>query len=76
MAEVTENAVQTITFNGVEYKVDEISDKAKYIINQITDLQQQGVQTRARLDQIEVANKGFTELLGVELEAPQGEIVE
>ena len=76
MAEVTENAVQTITFNGVEYKVDEISDKAKYIINQITDLQQQGAQTRARLDQIEVANKGFTELLGVELEAPQGEIVE
>ena len=76
MTEVTENAVQTITFNGVEYKVDEISDKAKYIINQITDLQQQGVQTRARLDQIEVANKGFTELLGVELEAPQGEIVE
>ena len=76
MTEVTENAVQTITFNGVEYKVDEISDKAKYIINQITDLQQQGAQTRARLDQIEVANKGFTELLGVELEAPQGEIVE
>lgn len=76
MAEVTENAVQTITFNGVEYKVDEISDKAKYIINQITDLQQQGAQTRARLDQIEVANKGFTELLGVELEAPlEGEVV-
>ena len=73
---MTENEVKTITFNGVEYKVDEISDKAKYIINQITDLQQQGVQTRARLDQIEVANKGFTELLGVELEAPQGEIVE
>ena len=73
---MTENEVKTITFNGVEYKVDEISDKAKYIINQITDLQQQGIQTRARLDQIEVANKGFTELLGVELEAPQGEIVE
>ena len=73
---MAENEVKTITFNGVEYKVDEISDKAKYIINQITDLQQQGVQTRARLDQIEVANKGFTELLRVELEAPQGEIVE
>ena len=73
---MAENEVKTIPFNGVEYKVDEISDKAKYIINQITDLQQQGVQTRARLDQIEVANKGFTELLGVELEAPQGEIVE
>ena len=73
---MAENEVKTITFNGVEYKVDEISDKAKYIINQITDLQQQGIQTRARLDQIEVANKGFTELLGVELEAPQGEIVE
>ena len=73
---MAENEVKTITFNGVEYKVDEISDKAKYIINQITDLQQQGVQTRARLDQIEVANKGFTELLGAELEAPlEGEVV-
>jgi len=77
MAEVTENAVQTITFNDKEYKVDELSEKAKYIISQISDLQQQGSQSRARLDQIEVATRGFTDLLGKELEAPlEGEVVE
>lgn len=60
--------VKTITFNDKQYDIDSISDKAKYFINQIQDLNTQGVQTRARLDQIEVAAKAFTDMLRIELE--------
>jgi hypothetical protein len=68
--------VKTINFNGTEYNVEDLSDKAKYFIGQLNDLQLQGQQTRARLDQIEVASRGFTDLLGQELEKPEeGEVV-
>jgi hypothetical protein len=67
MTEVTENEVQTITMNDKEYKVDEISDKAKYLVSQVQDMQAQANQTRARLDQIEVGIQGFTVLLQQEL---------
>jgi len=78
MTEVTENEVQTITMNEVEYKVDEISEKAKYLVSQVQDMQTQANQSRARLDQIEVGIRGFTGLLQEELENPaseEGEVV-
>ena len=73
MTEVTENEVQTITMNEVEYKVDEISEKAKYLVSQVQDMQTQANQSRARLDQIEVGIRGFTGLLQEELENPASE---
>jgi len=83
MTEVTENEVQTISLNDKEYKVDELSDKAKYLVSQVQDMQAQANQARARLDQIEVGIRGFTGLLQEELENPapteppvEGEIVE
>lgn len=69
--------VQTINVNGKEYNLNELSDKAKYITSQIQDMQSQGAQTRARLDQIEVGIQGFTNLLTQELESPNpSEVVE
>ncbi len=62
--------VQTINLNGKEYNLNEVSDRGKYIISQIQDLQSRGVKTRSRLDQIEVAIQGFTNLLTQELENP------
>ena len=83
MTEVTENEVQTISLNDKEYKVDELSEKAKYLVSQVQDMQAQANQARARLDQIEVGIRGFTGLLQEELENPapteppvEGEIVE
>ena len=82
MTEVTENEVQTISLNGKEYKVDELSEKAKYLVSQVQDMQTQANQSRARLDQIEVGIRGFTGLLQEELENPapteapaEGEVV-
>ena len=62
MTEVTENEVQTISMNDKEYKVDDLSDKAKYLVSQVQDMQTQANQTRAKLDQIEVGIRGFTGL--------------
>ena len=79
MSEVTENAVQTISINDKEYKVDELSERSKYLVAQIQDMQTQANQTRARLDQIEVGMRGFTSLLQEELEKPEeavGELVQ
>lgn len=76
---MTEEEVQTISLNDKEYKLDEISDKAKYLVSQVQDLQAQGNQTRARLDQIQVGITGFTNLLQSELENPapvEGELVD
>ena len=82
MTEVTENEVQTISLNDKEYKVDELSEKAKYLVSQVQDMQTQANQSRARLDQIEVGIRGFTGLLQEELENPapteapeEGEVV-
>jgi len=81
MTEVTENEVQTISMNDKEYKVDDLTDKAKYLVSQVQDMQAQANQTRARLDQIDVGIRGFTNLLQEELENPapeegEGEIVQ
>ena len=70
MTEVTENEVQTISMNDKEYKVDDLSDKAKYLVSQVQDMQTQANQTRAKLDQIQVGITGFTNLLQQELENP------
>jgi len=60
---------QVITFKEQNYNVRDLSEKAKYLISQLQDLQQQGSQSRARLDQITVAVKGFEDLLEAELTA-------
>jgi len=68
MTEVTENEVQTISLNDKEYKVEDLSEKAKYLVSQVQDMQAQANQSRARLDQIQVGITGFTGLLQEELE--------
>ena len=50
-----------------------MSEKAQYLVGQLQDLAQQGNATRARLDQIEVARNGFTDMLREELAAEPAE---
>jgi|TARA_B110000503_G_scaffold132273_1_gene208021 hypothetical protein len=70
MTEVTENEVQTISMNDKDYKVEDLSEKAKYLVSQVQDMQTQANQARARLDQIHVGITGFTNLLQEELDHP------
>lgn len=64
---------QTISLNDKEYNIDDLSDKARYIVNQLQDLNQQSLQLKAKLDQVEVASKGFTNILAEEVEKPEEE---
>lgn len=66
---MTEEAEEiTLTFNGVDYNVNSLTDNGKYLVGQLKDLQIQESQLKAKLDQVSVATKGFSELLGKELE--------
>ena len=79
MTEISKNdQPTTLTFNEVDYNIEDLTDKAKYILSQIQDMQMQANQTRAKLDQIEVGLRGFSGLLEQELENPapvEGEVV-
>ena len=68
----------TLVFDDNNYVIQDLSEKAQYLVGQLQDLAQQGNATRARLDQIEVARNGFTEMLREELaaEPAEGEVVE
>ena len=61
----------TLVLDGEHHVIDDLSDKAKYLVGQLQDLQQQATQTAARADQVEVARQGFTTLLKEEIANPQ-----
>jgi len=63
----------TLVYNDKSYVIEELSDQAKYIISQVQDLGTQIASTKARLDQLEVAQRGFTNMLGEELNKEEEE---
>ena len=73
MAEAQANDKPVLTLNDKNYVIEDLSDQAKYCVAQIQDLDQQISQTKARLDQLEVAKRGFTDLLTQEVEKPEEE---
>ena len=78
MTDVQTQEKPTLVFDDNNYVIEDLSEKAQYIVGQLQDLAQQGNASRARLDQIEVARNGFTEMLREELteEPAEGEVVE
>lgn len=62
---------KTISMNGKDYDMDQVSEKAQYLVSQLKDLQTQATQLRGRLDQVDVCTRGFTQLLEAELESPE-----
>ena len=61
----------TLVVDGENYIIEDLSDKAKYLVGQLQDLQQQATANYDRADQIEVARQGFTTLLKEEIANPQ-----
>lgn len=74
MTEVTEKP--TLTFEDKNYVIEDLSHQAKYIIDQLRDLQQQTFATSAKLDQIGMARQGFENALREELSRQSKENVE
>jgi len=70
MAEAQAADKPVLTLNDKNYVIEDLSDQAKYCVAQIQDLEQQIGQSKARLDQLEVAKRGFTDLLTGEVEKP------
>ena len=78
MTDVQTEEKPTLVFEDNNYVIEDLSEKAQYLVGQLQDLAQQGSATRARLDQIEVARQGFTDMLREELadEPAEGEVVQ
>jgi hypothetical protein len=60
-----------IMVNGKEYETENLSDEQNYLVRQVSDLAQQSVDCRFKLDQITVAREVFLTKLTRMLEDPQ-----
>jgi len=58
-------------FNGTEYSFDDVSEKAKYIIGHIQELQQEEEKLKRDLDKVGVSSQAFSNLLKLELESSE-----
>ncbi len=54
---------QTVTIDGEEYVLDDMSDLQKYMLEQMMDLKTRIHTARMQLDQFKVANAEFTKVL-------------
>jgi len=61
-----------ITFNDKKYIVEDLSERAQYIVSQINDIQHELAMEKSKIDRLEVANNGFKQLLAEELEKEEG----
>lgn len=67
---------QTITLDGKNHIVEDLSDAARYFLEQIQDIQVQIKGARARVDQLIMAEKGFLDMLRAEVAEPPVEVVD
>lgn len=59
--------VKTVTLNDIQYNIDDMSERGQYIVAQLGEIQQESQEMKFKLDRLEVARKGFVELLEVEV---------
>tara|TARA_R100000951_G_scaffold113201_1_gene114768 strand:- start:1483 stop:1695 length:213 start_codon:yes stop_codon:yes gene_type:complete len=59
--------VKTVTLNDTQYNIDDMSERGQYIVAQLGEIQQESQEMKFKLDRLEVARKGFVDLLGVEV---------
>lgn len=63
-----DNSPQTVTIDGVEYNLADLSDKAKAIIDHVADLDRKMASMNFQRDQIQVGRDAFFAMLKAELE--------
>ena len=59
--------IDTFTYKDTEYSIADLTDRQKYLLGQIQDLQHNRKKILANLDQVDVALEGFTQRLDTEL---------
>ena len=58
---------QTVSIDNVEYNVEDLSDKAKVLIDHVTDLDRKMASMNFQRDQIQVGRDAFFAMLKAEL---------
>ena len=71
MTEINEKP--TLTFNDKNYVIEDLSDEAKHIINQMQDLANQIATTSNRLEQLRMSQQAYTDRLAEVLEEGEEE---
>lgn len=66
---------ETITFDDIEYNTEDLTEKAQYFVAQIQSLSEKSNELKMELDQLDIAQKAFTRLLGEEIEEAAGEYI-
>ena len=64
---MTKEKKSYFTLDGVDYDIEDISEKAKYLVGQLNALNQDRKNLHAKLDVIETAEAGFIDRLRSEL---------
>jgi len=59
--------VKTVTLNDTQYNVDDMSEKGQYIVSQLGEIQNESQEFKFKLDRLEIARKGFVDLLQAEV---------
>ena len=79
---MTEEKKNYFTLDGLDYDIEVISDKAKYLVGQLNALHQDRRTLEAKIDVVETAEIGFIDKLRAELdidetgeEVKEGEVV-
>ena len=61
------------TLDGVDYNIEDISNKAKYLVGQLNALNQDKRSLQAKIDVVETAEIGFIDKLRAELTVDESE---
>ena len=64
---MTEEKKNYFTLDGIDYNIEDISDKAKYLVGQLNALHQDKQTLHAKIDVVETAELGFIDKLRSEL---------
>ena len=64
---MTEEKKNYFTLDGVDYNIEDISDKARYLVGQLNALNQDKRSLQAKIDVVETAEIGFIDRLRSEL---------
>ena len=64
---MTQEKKDYFTLDGIDYNIEDISDKAKYLVGQLNALHQDKQTLHAKIDVVETAELGFIDKLRSEL---------
>ena len=72
---MTNQKSQIVTIDGVEFKVEDMTEQQQMLLNHVADLERKIGSTKFQLDQLQVGRDAFFTMLKAALEAKPEEAV-